>query len=262
MLLFTVAVVAPIVAPYNPAEKTQVSTTPNQAPSLKHPMGTNQTDRDVFRMVLKGAQISLTIGVGAVLIAMIIGTAYGTLAAFLGGWAENLLMRVNDVTVAIPRFLILLAVTSITAKPFTSFQLILLLGLTGWFATARLTRGDVSALLKRDWVLASHATGVGRLRLAVRHIFPHLVPMLMVTATLGIGHTIVLEAALAFLGAGTGAASLGYLLHTGSSIFASTWWLPFFPGLAIVLIVFACNALGDALRDVFSPEQVHSWPTT
>ena len=262
LLFLMVVAVAPLFSPYDQARITAVSPARNQAPSLDHPMGTDQTDRDVLSMVLKGAQISLMIGVCSVAIALLVGTTYGALAAILGGWGESLLMRTTDVTLAIPRFLILLAVTSISGNALTSLQLILLIGFTGWFGIARLTRGEVSALLQRDWVLASKATGVGSVRLAVRHIFPHLVPMLMVVTTLGIGHTIVLEAALAFLGAGSSGASLGILLHSGSSIVASTWWLAVFPGLAIVLLVFACNALGDALRDVLSPEQVHSWPTT
>jgi len=262
LLFMGLVLIAPSFAPYDLAQQTTVSATKNQAPSLLHPMGTDATDRDVFTLVLRGAQISLSIGLGSVSIALLIGAAYGALAAMLGGWRETLLMRITDVSLAVPRFLILLAVTSISVKAFTSLQLMLLIGCTGWFGMARLMRGEVSALLQRDWVLAAQATGVHRLRLAVHHLFPHLVPMLLVFTTIGIGHTIVLEAALAFLGAGGSGASLGFLLHSGSSIFASTWWLAVFPGLAIVLLVFACNALGDALRDVFSPEQVHSWPTT
>ncbi|MBC8089919.1 MAG: ABC transporter permease [Phycisphaerae bacterium] len=261
LVLLTVVILAPALAPYDVSSITAVSPTNNQAPTWAHPMGTDGTDRDVFSRVLKGAQISLIIGAASVALALAFGTLYGATSAFLGGWADSALMRLTDVTLALPRFLILLAATSISATPLTPGQLILLIGFTGWFATARLTRAEVTALLSRDWLLAARASGIGNGRLAIRHIFPHLVPMLTVVATVSIGHTIVLEAALAFLGASSSGASLGTLLqHSGSSVFAN-WWLPVFPGLAIVLIVFACNALGDALRDVLSPEQLPAWPT-
>lgn len=260
VVLLVVVMLAPSFAPYDVSNITTVSPTKNQAPTWAHPMGTDQTDRDMFSRVLKGAQISLIIGVASVALALVVGTVYGAISAFFGGWVDSALMRLTDVTLALPRFLIILAATSISAKPLTAGQLIFLIGLTGWFATARLTRSEVSAMLERDWVLAARASGIGNGRLAVRHIFPHLLPMLTVVATISIGHTIVLEAALAFLGASSSGASLGTLLHTGSSVFAN-WWLPVFPGLAIVLIVFACNALGDALRDVLSPEQLPAWPT-
>ena len=262
LAFFGLVFAGPYFAPHEVSLKPTVSPINKRAPSLEHPMGTNSTDRDVLGLVLRGARLSLGIGVASMLIAVAVGTTYGAAAAMSGGWVDGLLMRTTDVTLAVPRFLILLAVTSIVSEPPSSRQLILLIGLTGWFDIARITRGEVGSLLQRDWVLASRATGVGSWRMARRHIFPHLVPMLLVVATLGIARTIVLEAALAFLGAGGRSESLGSLLHSGSALWSTTWWLSVFPGLAIVLLVLACNALGDALRDVFAPEQVHAWPTT
>lgn len=262
LLLFAGILVAPRFAPYDTNDVTAVSVEKNLPPSFAHPFGTDRTNRDMFSRVLKGAQISLVIGIGAVSIAVVLGAVYGTLAALAGGWAEQVLIRVTEVALSIPRFLVLLAVTSITMVSLTPERLIVLIGLTGWFDIARITRGETGALLGRDWVVASRAGGVGTVRLVLRHIFPHILPMLLVVATLAIARTIVLEAALAFLGAGGNTDSLGGLLQSSSALWSRFWWVSVFPGLTIVLLVFACNALGDALRDVFAPEQVHAWPTT
>ncbi|MEO7359177.1 MAG: ABC transporter permease [Gemmatimonadaceae bacterium] len=265
LLLFAfllVILAAPVLAPYNPDGGTSVSITKFQQPSLAHPMGTDAVDRDLLSRVLLGSQKSVMIAVGAMLMALTLGTGFGMIAGLSGGWVDTVLMRVTDVAMAVPRFLVLLAATTISNHPYSLLQLTLLVGLTGWFEIARLTRGDVSGLLSRDWVMASRATGTTRFRLASKQIFPHLLPMLVVMATLGIGRVVVLEAGLSYLGAGSSGQSLGNLLHDGFSALGNKWWMTTFPGLAIVLIVLTCNALGDALRDVFAPEQVHAWPTT
>lgn len=263
LLLFMLAIlVAPRFAPYDIRGNPELSGHNRQPPSAAHVMGTDATDRDLFSLVLKGSQTSLIIAGGAMTLAMLCGIIVGSIAAFAGGWVDTVLMRVTDISLSIPRFLVLLAITALSTQGLTLAQTIIVIGLTGWFDIARIVRGEVSALLTRDWVLSSRATGVGQLRLATRHIFPHLVPILVVVMTLGIGHTIVLEAGLMYLGSGTGGTSLGSLLREGSGIMTTTWWLVFFPGVAIALMVLACNALGDALRDVFAPEQVHAWPTT
>ena len=265
LLLLTfllVILAAPSVSPYNPVGGTSVSLTKFQKPSLAHPMGTDAVDRDLLSRVLWGSQKSVMIAVGAVLIGLMLGTGFGMIAALSGGWIDTVFMRATDVAMAVPRFLVLLAVTTISHNPYSLLQLTLLVGVTGWFDIARLTRGEVSGLLNRDWVMAARATGTTGLRLALKQILPHMMPMLVVVATLGIGRVVVLEAGLSYLGAGSSGQSLGSLLHDGFSALGNKWWMTTFPGLAIVLIVLACNALGDALRDVFAPEQVHAWPTT
>ncbi|MEP6778329.1 MAG: ABC transporter permease [Gemmatimonadaceae bacterium] len=259
ILLFVVMIAAPIFAPYNPQGSTEeISLTQHQPPSLAHPFGTDQSDRDVLSRVLKGTQISLAISGLAVAVALLLGTAYGTLSAMLGGWADTLLMRIIDIALSIPRLLILLAVTAFWNSP-TFPQLAILLGFTGWFDVARVTRGETAGLLKRDFILATKAIGVGRLRLAIQHIFPHLIPILIVMATLAIGNTIATEASLMYLGAEMPlhTVSLGTTIQDGVGKI-QYWWITVFPGAAIVLIVLACNALGDALRNAFAPEQVHA----
>ena len=257
MLLFAVMIAAPVLAPYDPQGSTDISLKHSQAPSLAHPFGTDHSDRDVLSRVLKGMQISLGIASLAVVVTLVLGTAYGTLSAMLGGWADTFLMRIIDITLSIPRLLILLAITAFW-ETLTFPQLAFLLGFSGWFDVARVTRGEVAGLLRRDFVLATKAMGVGRARLAVHHIFPHLLPILVVMATLAIGNTIALEASLMFLGAGMplSTVSLGTTIQDGAGTLNSLW-TTIFPGAAIVLIVLACNALGDALRDAFAPEQLH-----
>ncbi len=257
-----IVLLAPVFAPHNPIGDTLVSATNYKSPTLAHPMGTDGVDRDLLSRVLYGSQTSAIVGVSAVILMLGVGVPFGIIAGMRGGRVDAIMMRIVDVCLSVPRFLVLLAVTSITDTRFTLPPLILLIGLTGWFDIARLTRGEVAGLMSRDWLLASRAAGTGSLRLVTHQIFPHLLPMIVVMATIGVGRAVVLEAGLSFLGAGTSHLSLGNLMQDGLSAMGSRWWLAVFPGLALVLIVLACNALGDALRDVFAPEQVHAWPTT
>ena len=258
MLLFTLMIAAPFFAPYDPHGSTEISLKHHQVPSLAHPFGTDRSDRDVFSRVLKGMQVSLGIASLAVAVTLLVGTGYGTISAMSGSWVDALLMRIIDVTLSVPRLLILLAVTAFSDS-FTFFELALLLGLTGWFDVARVTRGEVSGLLQRDFVIATKAIGVSRARLAVQHIFPHLIPILVVMATMAIGNTIAVEASLMYLGAGMplSTVSLGTTIQDGIGR-VQYWWITFFPGAAIVLIVLACNALGDALHNAFGQERPHT----
>jgi peptide/nickel transport system permease protein len=257
-LLVMVAVVAPWLAPYSPTEELGIKTMHNLAPSVMNPFGTDPQSRDVLSRVLYGARVSLFVATASVAIALMIGLSFGAISALAGGWIDGLMMRVLDVIMAIPRLLILLAITAIWL-PLPFWGLVLVIGATGWYDVARLVRGEIHGLLGRDFVLAAQAAGVRRGRLLVRHLLPHLLPVLAVSATLGVAHTIALEAALSYLGLGVQepTASWGLILHSGVARVSTQWWLTFFPGLATVLAVLACNALGDALRDVFTTEQVH-----
>lgn len=257
LLLAAVAVAAPLLAPYAPRVPEDVVALRGLAPSTAHPFGTDQVGRDVLTLVLYGARVSLSFAVGAVVVALTVGTAYGALAAMRGGLVDRVLMRALDVALALPRLLVLLAVTAFWG-PLSLPSLVLLVGATGWFDIARLVRGDVQALLTRDFVVAARATGVPGVRLLLRHIVPHLVPTLAVTATLGVAHTIALEAGLSYLGLGIQPplASWGTIMRDGAGTVDAQWWLTAFPGLATVVAVLACNALGDALRDAVAPAQV------
>lgn len=255
--LVLVAVFAPLIAPYPLKLPTNYDTMLNMAPSAAHPFGTDGLGRDVLSQVLYGARVSLALAVAAVVLALLLGTLYGATAAAAGGWVDRWMMRLLDVAMSIPRLLLLLVVTAFFgALPLSA--LIVLLGTTGWFDVARLVRGEVQSLKHRDFVLAARATGVPVWRIMKRHLFPHLVPILVVSATLNVAGTIGLEAGLSYLGLGVQppVPSLGTIINDGAGVMDAQWWLTVFPGAAIVIAVLACHALGDSLRDLFAIDQV------
>ncbi len=257
LLLVVVALLAPLLAPHTPDQPPDYDVMRNLPPSGAHPFGTDGLGRDVLSRVLYGSRVSLSLAFASVSLALMLGTLYGALAGMLGGVVDRLLMRGLDVALSIPRLLLLLAVTAFwNALPL--WALIVLLGTTGWFDVARLVRGEIQSLVQRDFVLAARAAGVGRLRLLSHHLLPHLVPLLIVSATLNVAGTIALEAGLSYLGLGVQPPlpSWGTILLDGSGLIDSQWWLTLFPGLAIIAAVLACHALGDALRDLFAMDQV------
>jgi len=226
-------------------------------PTVEHPFGTDPVGRDVLSRMLYGARVSLSVALLSVALSSLVGTTYGATAGWLGGRIDSLCMRLLDVALAVPRLLVLLVVSALWGTvPLGT--LVLLLGLTGWYDVARLVRGEVRTLRERDFVLAARATGVRGARILWRHVLPHVWPTLVVTATLGVANTIALEAGLSFLGLGVQPpeASWGTILRDGNLPGGARWWLTVFPGTAIVLVVLACNALGDALRETLAPRQV------
>ncbi len=252
-VLAFIAVAAPLLSPFPYDAQLDIIALKSTPPSAQHWFGTDNTSRDVFSRVLFGARVSLLVAAASVTIALCVGTSYGAIAALAGGFWDALLMRTLDVLLSIPRLLILLAVSAFWS-PMPLLPLVVLIGLTGWFDIARLVRGEVHALLRRDFVLAARACGVRRARLLVRHILPHLIPALTVSATLGVAYTIALEAGLSYLGLGVQEpqASWGSIMRLGAAFVDTQWWMTLFPGLATIITVLACNALGDALRDLYA----------
>ena len=257
LLLVIIALAAPILAPASPIAQPDIVAQRSLPPSFDHFFGTDSYSRDVYARVLYGARVSLSVASLSVAIALLLGTCYGAIAAFAGGALDRILMRTLYVLLALPRLLLLLALSSFWDQvPFT--YLVLLLGFTGWYGVARNVRSEIQSQLTRDYLLAARATGVPRLRMLSRHIVPHLIPVLAVYASIGVASTIALEAGLSYLGFGVRAPdpSWGTIMHDGFSVVRDQWWLTLFPGIATLLAVLACNWLGDALRDAFAPEQV------
>ncbi len=257
VLLAAVAALAPALAPFSPKIPANYDTVQLLAPSRAHPFGTDGSGRDVLSRILFGSQISLSLAFASVSLSLVLGTSYGAIAGLLGGATDRWLMRGLDVALSIPRLLLLLAVTAFWEK-LPLVALIILLGTTGWFDIARLVRGEVQQLRRRDFIIAAQATGVRGLRMLRLHILPHLIPLLIVNATLSVAGTIALEAGLSYLGLGVQppTPSWGNIMAEGSGGMASQWWLTVFPGMATVIAVLACHALGDALRDRFAMDQV------
>ena len=250
--IILVGLLAPFIAPYDPAAQPDIVGMKELPPSPAHPFGTDSYSRDVLSRVLYGARLSLIIGFLATVVSLTVGVAVGAIAGYAGGVVDTIMMRVLDAFLAIPRLLLLVAI--LAGWPRLSIgALILFLGLTGWFGLSRIVRGQVLALKHAEFVTAARALGASHRRILVRHLLPNLVSPIVVAATLGVAHVIVLEAGLSFLGIGVPqpGASWGNIIRDGSDQVAALWWMSLFPGLMMVLTVMTLNVLGETLRDSY-----------
>jgi len=250
-IIVFIGALAPLIAPYNPSAQPDIVALKDLPPSLAHPFGTDPYSRDVLSRVIYGARLSLLIGVLATLVSLTLGVAYGAIAGYAGGLLDAFMMRVLDALLSIPRLLLLIGVL-VAWRPSIS-ALVLFLGFTGWFGLSRLVRGQVLALKHAEFVTAARALGASRRRILVRHLLPNLVSPIVVAATLGVAHVIVLEAGLSYLGIGVPQpqASWGNIIQDGADQIATLWWMSLFPGLFMVLTVMTLNILGEALRDSY-----------
>jgi len=258
----TLAIAAPWVAPYGPSVTLEIVTLKNQPPSLLHPLGTDLYSRDVWSRLVYGSRVSLSIGALAMLVAVTVGAVVGAVAGYVRRWVDTALMRLVDVGLAVPRiFLMLMAIALWQRLPLALF--VLLIGLTGWFGTSRLVRAEVLTLRERDFVAAARGLGAGPARIILRHVLPNVAAPIIVSAALGIGNVMLLEAGLSFLGIGVPPPlpSWGNMIADGAAQLATSPWTTLFPGLAIALVVMALNAVGDALRDALDPRREAEWDT-
>jgi peptide/nickel transport system permease protein len=252
------AVFGPMLDPYSSTAQPDVVAQKSLPPSWAHPIGTDSYSRDLLARVFSGARISLAIATLAVLISMTLGTAYGLVSGYVGGRVDAVMMRVLDGFLAIPRVLLLLVALTFWPR-LGLIGLIVLLGVTGWFGVSRFVRAETLAARRLDYVYAARALGARDFRIAWRHILPNVMAPVIVTATLSVGNVIVLEAGLSYLGIGAPAptATWGSIFHEAVTFFPDGWWMVLFPGIAIAATSMAFNVLGDALRDVLDPRQVH-----
>ncbi|MCZ6785701.1 MAG: ABC transporter permease [Planctomycetota bacterium] len=214
---------------------------------------------DLLSNLIYGSRISLSIGFVAMLIAVVIGAIVGTVAGFFGGWIDVIMMRFVDILMAFPRLLLLMLIYAgyAAAKETASiFVIVAILGATGWMGISRLVRAQILSLKEQDFTMAAHALGIGKTRIMFRHLLPNAMAPLIVDATLRVGNTILLEAALSFLGFGVQkpTPSWGNIIDSGKEILDEAWWVATFPGLAIVFVVVSFNLVGDALRDALDPK--------
>lgn len=250
------ALLAPYVAPFDPDVQDDIVATRYQGPTATHLMGTDEFGRDVLSRVVYGARISLSIGFLAVLIAITLGMAIGAVAGYAGGWSDALLMRIVDMFLSFPRLVLVITVAALF-DPSISL-LTITLGLTGWMGVSRVVRGQVLAVKELPYIQAARALGFGSGRIVGRHVLPNVLTPVIVAATLGIGNTILAEAALSYLGLGVQppTASWGTIIESGKSVMIDAWWITTFPGLAIVFTVMALNLVGDGLRDALDPRTI------
>ena len=250
LILALLALLAPVVAPYDPV---LVSSDTLQPPSLQHPMGTDNFGRDVLSRVIYGGQISLRMGVVAIVIAAVVGSVMGVVAGTYGGFIDNALMRLVDALMAFPGILLALAVTAMLGPGV--FNAMIAVGISFIPSFARLVRASALQVRAMPYIEAARALGCSDLRLIGKHVVPNVLTPIIVLSTLGVASAILIGAALSFLGLGAQPpeAEWGLILSDGRQFMRSAWWIMAFPGLAITVTVIAANLVGDSLHDALDP---------
>jgi peptide/nickel transport system permease protein len=253
-LLLTIvfaALLAQQASPYDPIKTSQ--RTSLEAPNLAHPFGTDRFGRDILSRVLWGGRLSLPVGFVSVVIAATAGVALGLLAGYYGGMLDAMIMRLVDLMLAFPGILLALAIVAILGG--SLLNLMIAVGIASIPDYVRITRGAVLTLKEREFVVAARVVGARDRTILLRHILPNVLAPLIVLATLGMAAAIITGSALSFLGLGIRPPTpeWGNMLAEGREFLARAWWVAFFPGLAIMLTVFAINLLGDGLRDALDP---------
>lgn len=241
-------------------------------PSLEHPFGTDTIGRDILARTIYGGQISLLIGITAVLMMVCLGTAIGTISGYFGGVADSLLMRLTEAMLSIPSLLLLLVMSRFFAGKIPTQQLfgrsfsgsviviIIIIGLTSWMGLSRLVRSNVLSLKETEFVLAARALGATNFRIVTRHILPNTLAPVIVAATLGVAGAILSEAYVSFLGLGVQAptATWGNMLEGAKQYIDEAPWLWMAPGGLIILTLMSINFVGDGLRDALDPRSEKS----
>jgi peptide/nickel transport system permease protein len=249
--LALLALLAPVIAPRDPNRPDVQKIL--DAPSRRHPLGTDQLGRDVLSRMLYGARVSLAVGFVSVGIASAIGIVLGSLAGYHGGTIDATVMRLVDLMLVFPRFFLLLAVLAFL-RP-SIWTIMVVIGLTGWMSVARLVRAEFLSLREREFVLWSQSIGASAFRIIWRHILPNAMAPVLVAMTLGIPAAILTESGLSFLGLGVQPphATWGNILNDGKDAIEIGWWLSAYPGVAILVTVLSYNLLGEGIRDALDP---------
>jgi peptide/nickel transport system permease protein len=254
--LVIVALAAPLIAPFDPNRQIDIVRLKNHPMSWTFIMGTDLYSRDVWSRIVYGARVSLGIGTLGAIVAVTLGSLVGAVAGYYRRWVDALLMRTVDVGLALPRIFILLMAVALWNR-LSLPALVLAIGLTSWFGTSRLVRAEVLSLRERDFVSAARALGAYPSHIIFRHVLPNAAAPIIVSAALGIGNVLLLEAGLSFLGFGIAPPepSWGNMIADGVTSIVSAPWTTIFPGLAISVVVMSLNAVADALRDALDPHE-------
>lgn len=246
-----IGLVGPFITQY-PIEKMHVDAI-LQGPTADHPLGTDRLGRDVLSRLLAGSRVSITVGLLATLLAGVAGIGLGLLAGFLGGWADEIVMRVMDMLMAFPYIVLAMALVAVIGPGVSN--IIFVIGIVRLPQFARLTRGAVLAVRELEFVTAARSVGARDLRLVMKHVLPNVLAPIFVISSLSIATAINTEAALSFLGLGITppTSSWGTMLADGRSNLREAWWVATFPGVAISLASLGFNLLGDAVQDLLDP---------
>jgi len=254
LFFYAAAILAPILAPYDPAAIPDVMTNRYLPPSWMHPFGTDEFGRDLFSRALYGARVSLSVGFLAMIIAKTVGTIYGAVSAYFGGIVDAILMRILDVWFAFPTFYLMLMLVGVFEA--SLLMLVLILGLTAWPGTARFIRGEILSLKNQQFTEAARAIGLPAHQIILKHLIPSALSPVLVTAALAVAGMIGAEAGLSFLGLGIRppTPSWGNMVSAGSDNLLNAWWVAFFPGGLLTLTLISFSLLADGLRDALDPK--------
>lgn len=253
VLMLFIALFAPLLAPVSYKEQNlpKALTPPSCYPDgdVRYLLGTDHLGRDLWSRIIYGIRISLVVGIGSVLIGGTTGSAIGIVGGFFGGKVDSILMRLVDTQLSFPAILLAISVIAVLGPGL--LNLIAVLGFVTWVQYARVARGSTLVVREMEYVEAAHAIGATSFRIITRHILPNVMPPILVIATVNVSAMILAEAGLSFLGVGVRPPmpTLGLMLSEGRQVFSIAWWNAVFPGLAIMLIVFGINLLGDGLAE-------------
>ncbi len=254
IILVTASVAAPWLTSYD-KNKVDLYAIEN-APDGDHLLGTDDVGRDVFARLLYGGRVSLTVGVMASLSEIVLGVTLGSIAGFYGGWIDSLIMRITDVIMCFPFFVMAIALAAIVGP--SLYNLIFILAILEWTKAARIVRAEILSLKERDFIQASRSMGISNMEIILKHVLPNTFSSILVFATLAIADGILAEASLSFLGMGVRPPqpSWGNMLAAAQSmrVLQFEWWLWLPPGLLVFLTVISINFVGDGLRDALDPK--------
>lgn len=253
LILVVFSIVAPLIISkdINKVDLMNIS----MSPSKEHILGTDEMGRDVFARIVYGGRVSLTVGMLGMLIQIFIGTTLGIIAGFYGGVVDSIIMRIVDVFMCFPFFVIAIAMAAILGP--NIWNVIIIIGVLSWTGIARIVRAEILKLKKSEYIEAAHALGIKNIRILLKHLLPNIIPSVIVASTLSIASGILTEASLSFLGMGVKPPqpSWGNMLAAAQNMrtLQSEWWLWIPPGLCVFLTVMSINFMGDGMRDLLDP---------
>ena len=251
------AVFAPLISPHDPilqdVEKRLIPPMGQEGADSNYLLGTDHLGRDIVSRLIYGARISIVVSVSAVALSAVLGTLIGLFSGFYGGKVDNIFMRIADVQLAFPFILLAIAIIAVLGPNLQN--IILTMGITGWVIYARVVRAEVLSLREKEFITSVRALGGSNGRIIFNHLFPNVVPPIIVIVTLEMARMIIMEAALSFLGLGIQppTPTWGGMLADGRVYLVTSWWLATFPGLVIMVVVLGINLLGNWLRDMLDP---------
>ena len=259
IVLVIPAIFAELIAPYDPVENSlRNRLLPPfwmEGGGFDHTLGTDKVGRDILSRLIYGSRVSVVIAGISIVVGGLIGTSLGIIGGYFGGWVDSLIMRAVDISLSIP--IILLGLVLVAALGPSKSTVIIVVVVLLWSRYARLARGETLAVRTQDYIARARVSGASHTRIMIHHVFPNIFNSIVVLATLQVGFVIILEATLSFLGAGIPRPipAWGLMVADGRELVVAAWWLAFFPGFAIMLVVLSMNLLGDWLRDKFDPKQ-------